>query len=74
MKLNLPGINVNTPWQRSPRVFSTVFFGVLLVALWTVIGWGIQRSYPTLTLPSNTPVAKPHGIRLSAQAPKVVCI
>jgi len=23
----------------------TVFFGVLLVALWAVIGWGIQRSY-----------------------------
>ncbi|HOE42288.1 MAG TPA: ATP-binding protein [Rhodoferax sp.] len=31
--------------QRSPRVFLTVFFGVLLVALWALIGWGIQRSY-----------------------------
>jgi hypothetical protein len=29
---------------------------------------------PTLTLPSHTPVAKPHGIRLSTEVPKVVCI
>ena len=29
---------------------------------------------PTLTLPSDTPRGKPHGIRLSVEVPKAVCI
>ena len=29
---------------------------------------------PTLTLPSNTPLGKPHGTRHSATTPKSVCI
>jgi len=38
---------------------------------------GAQKTYPyypTLTLPSNTPRGKPHGIRLSTKVPKAVCI
>lgn len=30
--------------------------------------------HPTLTPPSNTPLGKPHGVTLSAQVPKMVCI
>ncbi|MGB7989124.1 MAG: toll/interleukin-1 receptor domain-containing protein [Candidatus Methylophosphatis roskildensis] len=34
---------------------------------------GLQLN-PTLTLPSNTPLGKPHGTRHSATTPKSVCI
>ena len=45
MKFNPSPANPEKSGQRSPRVVLTVFFGMLLVALWAVIGWGIQRSH-----------------------------
>lgn len=45
MKSNPPPIEAGQHRQLSPSVSLALFFCVLLVALWSAIGWGIHHSY-----------------------------
>ena len=45
MKLNQPSISTSDRWKNVPRFSLMAFFGVLLLVLWSVVGWGIQRSH-----------------------------